>query len=242
MLSIKTMRNYLSSDAENAYCFRSNCTQTLSDSELAGEMADYNSTFTEADFTGMLSVLNTVIIKFLAKGYCVELPFCSIRPTATGTCSSIQGSFSPGSGNNQINYILSMTSAARSEIYSKLEYKQITPESSGDAKIYSVLAILEDASESSVLSVSAGSILRIRGKNLSFDFSDSRQGITLYGTDSEGNAVEAKVTKYVRSGSNVLDFLLPSDIVSGSYTLSLTTKPGVNRYSDTSCDSVITVS
>ena len=95
MVQIKTMKNPLVTDKDkDAFCFRSKCSQTLTEKQLAKEMAAYNSSFTEADNIGILNVLNTVVIKHLSKGYSVELPFGSIRPNATGTCSSIQDSFS----------------------------------------------------------------------------------------------------------------------------------------------------
>ncbi len=37
-------------------------------------MSDWNSSFTEADYLGMLSVMDSIVVKYLAKGYNVELP------------------------------------------------------------------------------------------------------------------------------------------------------------------------
>lgn len=236
MLTIKTVKNHFSTLPTNRFCFRSSSSQTLSLSELAAEMADYNSSFTKADIEGMLSILNTVAIKFLAKGYSVVLPFCTIRVGVTGTCQNIQDSFSPGNGNNHIAYLLSMSEAAKKDINSRLEYKQITPEATGDACIYQICSVNQDASESTNLNLSAGDIIRIRGKNLSFDFNDTKQGLVLYGENTE-----FQIRKFNRIGTNVIDFVVPSDIAAGKYTVSLTTKPGVYRYSDTSCDMVITI-
>lgn len=68
MLNIKTVRNPLVTDSsKDGFCFRSSCTQTLSLQKLAHEMADYNSSFTEADNLGMLSVLSTVTENTLRK-------------------------------------------------------------------------------------------------------------------------------------------------------------------------------
>ena len=52
----------------------------------AKEMAAYNSSFTEADNIGILNILNTVVVKYLTKGYSVELPFGSIRPAVQDRC------------------------------------------------------------------------------------------------------------------------------------------------------------
>ena len=90
MVQIKTMKNPLVSEKDkDAFCFRSKCSQTLTEKELAREMAAYNSSFTEADNIGILNILNTVVVKHLSKGYNIELPFGTIKPNVTGTCSKI---------------------------------------------------------------------------------------------------------------------------------------------------------
>ena len=64
MLNIKTVKNVLVTDeTKDGFCFRSLCSQTLSQKKLAGEMADWNSSFTEADYLGMLSVMETIVEK-----------------------------------------------------------------------------------------------------------------------------------------------------------------------------------
>ena len=76
MLNIKTIKNSLISDeSKDGFCFRSSCSQNLSQKKLAAEMADRNSSFTEADYLGMLSVMEKIVVKYLSKGYNVELPF-----------------------------------------------------------------------------------------------------------------------------------------------------------------------
>lgn len=103
MLNIKTVKNLLITDeSKDSFCFRSSCSQTLKTSQLATEMADWNSSFTEADYLGMLSVMETIVTKYLAKGYNVTLPFGTLRANATGTCSNIQDGFTLGTGNHTL--------------------------------------------------------------------------------------------------------------------------------------------
>ena len=79
MLNIKTIKNSLISDeSKDGFCFRSSCSQNLSQKKLAAEMADWNSSFTEADYLGILSVMEKIVVKYLSKGYNVELPFGSL--------------------------------------------------------------------------------------------------------------------------------------------------------------------
>ena len=47
MLNIKTIKNVLVTDeSKDGFCFRSSCSQSLSQKELASEMADWDSSFT----------------------------------------------------------------------------------------------------------------------------------------------------------------------------------------------------
>ena len=228
MVQIKTMKNPLVTDKDkDAFCFRSKCSQTLTEKQLAKEMAAYNSSFTEADNIGILNVLNTVVIKHLSKGYSVELPFGSIRPNATGTCSSIQDSFSLGHGNNQINIIFSLSDEAKKEVVSKLEYEQLPPDTTGDPKIYRLISLTQNAKESESLDFQKGQTLRIRGRNLSFDYEDENQGVFL-----ENETGLTKIQVFTRAGTNVIDLPIPSELAAGEYTVSVVTKPGSFYYNN----------
>lgn len=124
MLNIKTVKNLLITDeSKDGFCFRSSCSQTLKTSQLATEMADWNSSFTEADYLGMLSVMETIVTKYLAKGYNVTLPFGTLRANATGTCSNIQDGFTLGTGNHTLGFLFNANETLTKNVRSKLEYK-----------------------------------------------------------------------------------------------------------------------
>lgn len=237
MLNIKTIKNPLVTDSEkDGYCFRSCCTQNLAVEKLAAEMADYNSSFTEADNLGMLKVLNTIVVKYLAKGYNVELPFGTLRANATGTCPGIQDGFMPGVGNHQLGFLFSANPAVSKQIKSTLEYRQVPPDSTGEARIYRITSLRSDASESADLNVTKGKLIRIHGRNLSFDISDTAQGVFL---ESEGGLT--RMESYNRRGTNIVEFQIPEGLSAGSYSLSITAKPG-STYFTANIDSEITVS
>lgn len=232
MLSIKTIKNALVTDEDrNGYCFRSSTSQTLSLEELASEMANYNSSFTEADFLGMLNVQKAVAVKYLAKGYSVELPFGTIRPNATGTCAGIQDSFSLGNGDNQISFILKMSEASAGEIISQLEYRQIAPDVTGTARIYRLCTLNADASENDSLALSPRGKIRIHGRNLSFDFQDEKQGVFI-----ENETANVRVTEFSRAGTNIIDAVLPDGLADGTYNVKIVTKPGNSYFVDISVE------
>ena len=229
MVQIKTLKNTLVSGKDmDAFCFRSKCSQTLTEKQLAKEMAAYNSSFTEADNIGILNILNTVVVKYLTKGYSVELPFGSIRPNVTGTCSSIQDSFSLGHGNNQVNIVFSLSEEAKKEVDSKLEYEQLPPDLTSEPKIYRLISLTQNAKETESLDLQKGQILRIRGRNLSFNFDDIEQGVFL-----ENETGRTRIERFSRTGTNVIDFQIPAEFEDGEYSVSITTKPGA-MYFDSS--------
>lgn len=236
MLNIKTIRNPLvEGKGTDEFCFRSSCSQNLSLRNLAQEMTDYNSSFTVADNLGMLSVLNTVVVKFLAKGYNVELPFGNIRANATGTCGSIQDGFIPGTGNNQLGILFNANGTATNTVRDTLEYKQVPPDVTGEARLYRLTTLNADASENKDLTVSSGKILRLHGRNLSFDIEDANQGVFL-----ENESGPVRILSYTRRGTNVVDFTVPETLSTGKYTVSIVTRPGKN-YFTASIDSEVTV-
>jgi len=226
MVQIKTIRNPLVSDKEkDGYCFRSKCSQTLTEHQLAKEMAAYNSSFTEADNVGILSILNTVVVKYLSKGYSINLPFGNLKPNATGTCGNIQDSFTLGQGNHQVNILFSLNDDAKKEIDSNLEYEQLPPDSTGEPRVYRLISLTQNAKESESLDFQKGQTLRIRGRNLSFDFDDSAQGVFL-----ENENGKTRIENFTRTGTNVIDLPIPAELETGEYSVSVVTKPGINYF------------
>lgn len=234
MLKIKTVKNHLSTDEKkDGFCFRSTPSENLDEKALVKEMVAYNSSFTAADILGMFSVLETVVMKNLAKGNCVQLPFGSLRANATGTCASVSESFTAGSGNHQIGFLFSATAEARQQLESNLVYEQILPDSTQEGKIYRICTLDDDAKEIPLETVSQNGKIRLHGRNLSFDSSDKDQGVFI-----ENESGKTRVTSFDRKGSAILDFRLPSSVDAGDYSLFVVTKPGKSYCTITANDVV----
>lgn len=236
MLNIKTVRNNFLTDSEkDAFCFRSSASQNLDEKSLVKEMLSYNSSFTEADISGMMSILETVVNKNLAKGYTVCLPFGSIRANATGTCENISSSFSIGSGNHQVGFIFAPSANTTQEVNANLQYRQSFPDASGDCRLYRISALDDDAKETELSAVKVMGKIRLHGRNLSFDSADKAQGVFL-----ENELREIRITVFDRKGTNLIDFRIPSDVGAGEYSVSVITKPG-KEYCTASISKTITV-
>lgn len=226
MLNVRTVKNALITDAEkDGYCFRSTCSQTLSEKDVSKEIASYNSSFAEADAMGMLNILNEIVVRYLARGYSVELPFGNLRVNASGTCSSIEDSFSQGTLNHQISFSFNANSRTVANVKENLEYKQLLPGDSREAKLYRMGTILEDASESDSLTVSMGKVVRLHGRNLSFDIDDKTQGVFV-----ENESGVTRLSNYIRRGTNIIDVMVPADLAAGDYSVTLITKPGSSYF------------
>ena len=90
--------------------------------------------------------------------------------------------------------------------------------------------------ESENLDFSAGAMLRIKGKNVSFVAEDEVQGVFLVSLDSS----ETRFSNYNRIGTNVIEAYVPA-VASGSYEIKLVTKPGTERYEKTVYSTVVNV-
>lgn len=236
MLQIKTIKNSLVDDpTKDGYCFRSSCSQKISIQELAKEMASYNSSFTEADMVGMLSVLGTVMTNKLAEGYSVEFPIGEVYPTVSGTCSGIQDSFVLGHKNHQLTIGFTANNATKQAVSAQLKYKQLAPDATNEARLYRLCSLQDNAKESPELSLVAGKTLRLHGKNLSFDLDDVAQGVFLENEDGK-----KRMTKFTRAGTNIIDVTIPADISAGDYSVFVVTKPGTH-YFTASIGSIVTV-
>lgn len=222
MLNIKTVRSNFSADGEKeVFCFRSTTSQNLDEKFLVKEMLSYNSSFTEADISGMMSILETVVNKNLAKGYTVCLPFGSVRANATGTCGSISGSFSAGSGNHQVGFIFAPSEGTQREVSANLQYRQLPPDAAGEGHLYRISSLDDDAKETELVVVKAADKIRLHGRNLSFDSADKAQGVFL-----ENEAGKTRIAVFDRKGTNLIDFRIPADIGADEYSVSVVTKPG----------------
>lgn len=226
MLSITTIKNHLSKKRE-PYCFRSSVEQTLSTEQLINEIVKYNSTLTEADVRACLSVLDNKVREYVNKGYRVELPFAYLNLNAKGTCNKPTDSFVNGVNNNKIGVKVVLKNEAVADMTSNVEYKQLSAGYIMDPKITGVFSILQDGTKSNDLNFAAGDIIEICGKNLTLDYDDEKQGVFF---ESETDIIRAN--RYSRSGTNVIDTVIPKTISQGTYHLTIRTKPGVERYAE----------
>ncbi len=226
MLNITTIKNHLNKKSK-PYCFRSSVEQTLSTEQLIKEIVKYNSTLTDADVRACLSVLDSKVREYVNKGYRVELPFAYLNLSAKGTCNKPTDSFVNGVNDNKIGVKVALKNDAITDMTYNVEYKQLSAGYVMDPKITGVFSVLQDGTKSNDLNFSAGDTIEICGKNLTLDYDDEKQGVFF---ESETDSIRAN--RFSRSGSNVIDAVIPKSLSQGTYHLLVRTKPGVERYAE----------
>ena len=145
---------------------------------------------------------------------------------ANGTVAKLNDGFTPGSSNHRITTVFKFKDDAADEMIKNAAYKQAGSGYVMIPAIKEMCSILNNGKESDVLEFASGSMLRIKGKNLSFDADDEAQGIFLVASDK----TEIRVVSYNRIGTSVVEAYIPSGIAAGSYEVKLVTKPGTERY------------
>lgn len=238
MIQVYTYQNSLKTiEGKDKYCFRSVVDQILDNEQLIKEIISYNSTITEADVRAVLSVLNDRVKHFVNLGYKVELPFGWMFNKANGTVSKLNDGFVPGSSNHRITPVFRFKEDVSDEMVKNAAYKLAGSGFVQYPIIKALCSILPNGKENDVLDFNSGSIIKIKGKYVSFDTDDDLQGVFLISSDK----TETRITNYNRIGSCIIDAYVPKDIAAGDYEVKLVTKPGIERYEKTIFSGIITI-
>ena len=118
-----------------------------------------------------------------------------------------------------------------------VEYKLLPPEKVTAPRIVEVCLLDANAQESTDLSASPGGAVRIHGNNIKADLSDSTQGVFLVAQDKS----QTRMAKYTRNGTNVIDFMLPADLGTGTYTVLFVNKSDNGTVQESKYAEAITV-
>ena len=237
MVQIYAYQNSLKTgEGKDKYCFRSVVDQIMDHEQLVKEIISYNSTITDADARAVLSILNDRVRHFVNLGYKVELPFGYVYNKANGTVAKLNDGFVPGKGNHRLTSVFKFKEDASIEMTQNASYKLAGIGYVQFPSIKEITSILPNGTESGNLDFSAGAILRIKGKNVSFDAEDEIQGVFLVSSDS----TETRVSNYNRIGTNVIEAYVPS-VTSGNYEIKLVTKPGTERYEKAVASTTVTI-
>ena len=220
MIAISSYRNSLKTKKQE-YCFRSVTDQTLDSEQLIKEIIGYNSTITEADARAVLSVLNDRVRHFVKLGYNVELPFAYVHLKANGTTDSVNEGFTPGIGNHRFEVTCIFKNDAARDMEDTSAWRIADAGWVILPKITELVGMTNNGMETHLLDFEGMDIIRIKGKNLSFDASDDAQGV--FFVDASGNTVRA--SRYHNIGTAITDAYIPKTLAAGQYRVKIVTSP-----------------
>ena len=133
--------------------------------------------------------------------------------------------------------VVEMTDGAILAMTTAVEYKLLPPEKVTAPRIVEVCLLDANAQESTDLAASPGGAVRIHGNNIKADLSDSTQGVFLVAQDKS----QTRMAKYTRNGTNVIDFMLPADLGTGTYTVLFVNKSDNGTVQESKYAEAITV-
>ncbi len=236
MIAITAYKNSLKT-SKKEYCFRSVIDQDLSYEQLIQEIIGYNSTITEADARAVLSVLNDRVKHFVNLGYCVELPFAYIHLKAHGTADKLNEGFTPGTGDHRFETVCTFKADALKEMENTTAYRIAGAGWIILPKITELASMTEMGKEKPELDFKSMDILRIKGRNLSFDASAEQQGVFFIKPSGE----QVRATRYNSIGPCVTEVFIPKSLESGLYKVKIVTKPRKHSLEEFTSSNAITV-
>ncbi len=236
MVAITAYKNSLA-NRKRACCFRSITDQVLSFEQLIKEIIAYNSTITEADARAVLSVLNDRVKHFVNLGYDVELPFAFIHLKANGTADRLNDGFMPGIGDHRLEVSCRFKNDAAKEMEDSDAWRIAGVGWTILPKITELVSRNAMGRESEALSLYPLEILRIKGRNLSFDASDEQQGV--FFINEEAQAIRAG--RYHNVGTSITDVFIPGNLDPGIYKVKIVTSPRKDCLEEFTSGSTITV-
>lgn len=240
MLNITISKSFLQDDqnGQELFCFRSKPEEVFTTDSLIKSIVNYNSTVTEADVRGVITILTEKLIEYVQLGYKVELPFGEIYLVAKGTTTDIHQGFEPGNGNHRLEVKFNLDQKVVEEMIKSTSY-EVKKRGFYKPEINTIRKVLDNGKESNELTFKVGDIIRIKGERTSFDYEDEKQGIFLVSSSAE----RLRLPKYSRIGSNIVDAFIPDSIAAADYTVSLVSKrSAAESYTRDDSELAVTVS
>ncbi|MDX5431111.1 MAG: DUF4469 domain-containing protein [Bacteroidota bacterium] len=168
---------------------------------------------TRPDMAAVVELLFDVMTDLIADGYLLHTPLCTVRPT-------IKGAFA----NDEAPFDKTLHEVVPSLIAGSLLKKkmlEVVPERITGRKPQPMPGKLFDQTSGAKNGeITPGGMALLKGEKLSWDLSDTVQG--LFFIDSSGAATQ--VSAILEAGSTKISFQIPASLTQGSYSLQLRSK------------------
>ena len=210
-IRINAYRNHLDKKGISSFGRVQSPTKRISIANLAALIADRNAGIEPGMITFVARLLHDETMRQLHEGKSVEA--LGLGTVYVGTRGSMKGE------NPSIADAPKFVVKFRAAKGLKLNLKNIKPGSITPISCLPIVNIVEDMKTKKVnTEIKKGSIVKLQGKRLRIEGSDSKIGIYLYKED--GNFVKVDYNDILRNEPSCLEFILPSTVIQGvSYTI-----------------------
>jgi hypothetical protein len=198
------------------YVFRVKYTDMTNENDFVDELARNHTTITAADAAGCQKAEREVIAKLLEKGGKVNLSWCSIYVTASGTAERDDEQFTPGRKNHAFDIHVIVNDDFRKEVADNISWVH----AERLENTYPVITKITNLNGKSIRKLQQGDPLSVKGRRLLFDHMDQRQGIFFISRET-GTAVRADI--YNENDNRTVSVDIPKTLPDGLYTVQLLT-------------------
>lgn len=180
------------------------CRRNADLNAVIDRMVDKGTTLTEVDLRAVITLFRDAIINLISEGAAINIDnFISIRSTIGGVFTAYDEKFEP----TRHQYKLKMLPSVR---FMTDLLKEVSVERIEKSEKVPLIKLLHDmATDTFNKSLTAGNIVRIEGKNLSFNRAEEDEGIYIY---NKGGDRFIKVNFRNKSNNKELHFLVPPDV------------------------------
>lgn len=212
-LNFTLVENKLTDDPEDYYA-RIQHSQTVDQKKLIERMT-LPGGMTKAHAKAVLTEYHTQLTLLLNEGYTVNDGLVRYRPGITGSFITEEDSFDPVRHKKTVN--ISATKELKDSV-SDMEIERIKPRRI-KMEIHYYIDLLTEGRD---LNIVPGHMSMIKGEQLTFDKSDTAQGIFLIDADQN----ETRCTEYGIIKPSSIIFNIPPDIPKGVYDIIVRSRKG----------------
>jgi len=214
-LSIVVKKNAFPA-AQNPYFVRSANSDLVDFEDFVAEMADGRTTLSQRDIIAAIQLAKEKLVRSLAQGASIKLPFGTFFLCASGTMSSLEDSFLPSDASNdhELRVHFRPSSDFEDQIRAAVRVVRVEPVD----RMSPVPRSIVSAAGSEPGKAKPGDIVDIRGLRLKFDPANAQEGVFFVGA-SAGAGGEARAELYPLVQPRTIIAAMPPALPEGSYSV-----------------------
>lgn len=228
-LSLMAYENKLTKDIADDYTLRVKTqSASLDVAAIAREVAVQQGKYQQDEITLILNKSYEIIADAVASGYIVNLPLCLIQPKVSGVVMKNELSLAPDRRKIKVGVGFTMGGQLRSALASAhLElYVQPAPVGPLLNGAVSTRLVTDEQGTETRAPLAAGDMCMLTGNNIKLVGTDPSVGILLTSVETPAKTYFIEPNRVSPNEPKRLQFVLPTDIADGAWTVNITTQFG----------------